>query len=405
MSFSSADLEGRYGTCLRPYSEALSPSALMAEAERGTGLSDWGGPAFQEAGLRRRLELLCQSLETEASLNTLGRSRAHSRIYVNLCARLGVVDWRRKNPNPPAIRDPIIGTGLARTGTSFFHQLLSQDPDNITGPMAECMIPTPPPGDAALDAARFALVARLMAFLGTTSPEIEAVHPFAPENAAECLALQASAIGTEYQAFFAIPTFLAQAHADMPELLAWEVAVLQVLQNGRTDRRWLLKTPQHLQHWESMVRTFPEARVFINHRDPAKVIPSLCSLFKTFYRLNTDAEVDQKTVAKGMCARTAANMAQVAAWREAHPEFRVVDVHYKTLVADPIGEAERVYGAFGLQLSRKARERMEAFVKVNRHAHGPKHSYTLDDVGLTEADIEATLGEYLDRFGVVRERG
>jgi hypothetical protein len=402
---SLADLEARYAPCLQPYDKTFSPQALMAEAERGTGLSDWGGTRFPEAGFRHRLELLCTSLETEAALNAIGRSRAHARVYFNLCARLGVVDWHKQNPNQQAIDNPLIGTGLARGGTSFFHQLLAQDPDNTTAPMAGCMIPTPPPGDAAFDAARCAFVGRIQDFLGIRAPEIEAVHPFAPQNAAECLALQASALGTEYSAFWSLPTFIAQSHADMPELLAWEIAVMQVLQNGRTDRRWLLKTPQHLGHWENMVRAFPKARVFINHRDPAKVVPSLCSLFTTFFRLNTDVAMDPKLVAKGMCARLAANMDEVSAWRAAHPEFPVVDVHYKTMVADPIAEAERVYAHFGLDLSRKARDRMETFVKVNRHAHGPKHSYSLEDFGLTEADIEAALGPYLDKFGVIRERG
>jgi hypothetical protein len=400
-----AELEARYAPCLQPYDQAFTPQALMAEAERWTGLSDWGGTAFSEAGFRHRLDLLCRSLETEAGLNALGRSRAHARIYFNLCGRLGVVDWHSKHPNQAPITDPLIGTGLARTGTSFFHQLLSQDPENLTAPMGECNIPTPPPGDAAFDAARFALMGRIQDFMGVRGPEIEAIHPFQPENAAECLALQASAIGTEYSAFWSLPSFIAQCHADMPELLQWQVAVMQVLQSGKDGRRWLLKTPQHLGHWESMVRAFPQARVFINHRDPAKVVPSLCSLFTTFFKLNTDRAMDPKMVAKGMCARLAENMAQVSGWRAAHPDFPVVDIHYKTMVADPVGEAERVYDAFGLTLSAQARARMESFVKVNRHAHGPKHSYTLADFGLTEADIEEALGAYLDKFGVVRERG
>jgi hypothetical protein len=402
---SVAELEARYAPCLQPYDKRFAPGALMAEAEAGMGLSDWGGALFPEAGFRHRLGLLCKSFETEANLSAVGRSRAHSRVYFNLCGRLGVVNWHKRNPGQAPITDPLIGTGLARTGTSFFHQLLSQDPENLTAPMGECNIPTPPPGDAAFDAARFELMGRIQDFLGIRSPEIEAVHPFQPENAAECLALQASAIGNEYSAFWSLPSFIAQCNADMPELLQWEIAVMQVLQCGKRGSRWLLKTPQHLGHWESMVQAFPRARVFINHRDPAKVVPSLCSLFTTFSKLNNEISVDPRLVAKGMCARLAENMAQVSAWRTAHPDFPVVDIHYKTMVADPIGEAERVYDAFGLSLSAQARDRMESFVKVNRHAHGPKHSYALEDFGLTEADIETALGGYLDKFGVVRERG
>jgi hypothetical protein len=152
-----------------------------------------------------------------------------------------------------------------------------------------------------------------------------------------------------------------------------------------------------------MTAAFPDARVYINHRDPAKTVPSLLSLTGTFQGLNTDRRMDVKQAAKAIVSRMNP-MKPVTAWRKAHPQFRVVDVHYKRLVSDPIGEVERLYGEFGLTLSATARQRMETFVKTNRHAHGPKHSYTLADFGLTEADIEETFGDYLDEYGVARER-
>jgi hypothetical protein len=400
---SHGDFATRYRALVEPFSGGLTPSGLMAEAEQIMEMSDWGGPEFHETGLRDRLALFCESLETDAALNAVGRSRAHSRILFNLCGRLGVVDWLRRNPGAPPIKDPIIGTGFGRAGTSFLHQLLDQDPDNNSAPMAECMIPLPPPGAPAVDAARFEFVGRLMDFHGIRAPEIEAIHPFQPENAAECGAMQASAIGTEYQAFWSITSYLPKAFGDMPELFAWQKAVMQVLGSGKSGRRWSLKTPQHLSFWPALIEAFPDANIYVNHRDPAKTIPSLLSLTGTFQALNTDRRMDVRQAAKAIVARMNP-MRPVTEWRKAHPEFKVVDVHYKRMVTDPIGEVERLYGEFELTLSAKAREGMEAFVKTNRHAHGPKHRYTLADFGLTEADIEETFGDYLDEYGVVRER-
>ena len=129
---------------------------------------------------------------------------------------------------------------------------------------------------------------------------------------------------------------------------------------------------------------------------------SSLSLLGTFQALNSDRRAAAGQ-AKAAVSRMN-SMKAVTAWRKTHPDFKVVDVHYTRLVADPIGEAERLYAEFGLVLTAKARERMEVFVKTNRHAHGPKHSYTLADFGLTEADIEETFGDYLDEYGVARER-
>jgi hypothetical protein len=398
------DFETRYHVLLEPFVGRLTPSGLMAEAEQVMGLSDWGGPEFHEAGFRNRLAMICESLETEAALNAVGRSRAHSRILFNACGRLAVVDWQRRNPGATAIEAPLVGTGFGRSGTSFAHQLLGQDPDNNSAPMGECMIPSPPPGDPDVDAARFAFVGKLMDFHGIRAPEIEAIHPFQPENAAECGALQASTLGTEYQAFWTLPTYFAQAHADIAELFAWQKAVMQMLGSGKSGRRWLLKTPEHLSHWTALIEAFPDARIYINHRDPAKTVPSSLSLLGTFQSLSTDRRFDIRQAAKAAVARMN-SMAPVTAWRKAHPQFKVIDVQYTRLVSDPIGEAERLYAEWGLTLTPRTRERMEAFVRTNRHAHGPKHSYTLADFGLTEADIEEVFGEYLDEYGVTRERG
>lgn len=401
---SIAELEARYAPCLRPFEKRLVAEELLAEVARGTGLVDWGGEDFREGRFRERLALLCESLESEAEMSALGRSRAHSRMYFNLAGRLGVVDWQRKNPNQKPIKDPMIGTGFGRSGTSFFHQLLALDPENLTAPMGECWIPTPPPGDPAFDAARMDLVQRMMDFSGISAPEIAAAHPFEPDNAAECLAIQAHAIGTEYQAFWYAPSFLKRAHADYPDLLHWQEAVLQTLQSGKSGHRWLLKTPEHLSHWEESTTAFPQARIYINHRDPAKTVPSMFSMMAAFQKLTSDRPIDVAAVVKQTVTVSMAPMHKVMAWRKAHPDFKVVDVHYKQMLADPIGEAERVYAEFGLSLTPAARKAMEAFVKDNQHAHGPKHKYSLADFGMTEAEIENVYGEYLDTYGIARER-
>jgi len=394
-----------YARALRPYDGPLSAPVLMAEAEAATGLSDWGGEPWAEDGFRRRLAALCRSLETEARLTAEGRTRAHCRVHITLCARLRVIDWRRGWTGERPITAPLIGTGFPRAGTSFLHQLLAQDPDNLSASTAECGIPIPPPGDTSVDAERNALMDRMLDFQGLYRPEVDAVHPFAPDAPDEDLAMQESACGTPFQAFFDVPGFMAVAAADTDALFDWQKGLMQVLQSGRTGERWVLKTPEHMHNWEAMYRAFPDARVFLNHRDPGKVIASIASLFVTFRGLNSDTVTPAQHLGPPILERLIATMDKVTAWRAAHPEVKVVDVHYKTLVADPIAEAERVYAEFGLNLTRKARQRMSDFLKVNRHGHGvAQHRYTLAEFGLTEDAVEAVCGRYIDAFGVAREK-
>jgi hypothetical protein len=402
----SGSLEAVYANSLKPYDGPLTAKALMAEAEASTGLSDWGGEALGEPGFRFRFEKICEAIAAESHLNTLGVSRCHSRFHMMLCSRLRVVAWTKSGERGPPIRDPLIGTGFPRAGTSFFHQVIGQDPDNLSANAAEAAIPIPPPAFIADETERLTLMQKLFDAQGFDSPAANAIHPFETDAPEECVNMQETAVGTAYQAFYNVPSFLAAAQPTIPDLYAWQQAVMQALQEGRTFARWALKTPDHIGNWETMVRTYPGARVFINHRDPGKVIASICSLYVTFQSLNSDGAVDPKVLGRPSLERLAAVMDKVTAWRAARPEFPVVDVHYKTMIADPIAEAERVYAAFGLTLSAKARDRMASFLKTHRHGgHGQAkaHDYKLADFGLTEADIEAVCGRYLDQFGVARE--
>jgi hypothetical protein len=395
-----------YARALRPYDGPLTAKALMAEAEAATGLSDWGGEALGEPGFRFRFETICEAIAAEAHLNALGVSRAHSRFHMMLCSRLRVVGWAKSGPLGPPIRDPLIGTGFPRAGTSFFHQVIGQDPDNLSANAAQAAIPIPPPAFIADETERLTLMAKLFVAQGLDSPDANAIHPFETDAPEECVNMQEAACATHFQAFYNVPSFLAAALPTVPDLYAWQQTVMQVLQEGRTFARWALKTPDHMGNWETMVRTYPGARVFINHRDPGKVIASICSLYVTFQSLNSDGAVDPKLMGRPTLERLVAVMDKVTAWREAHPEFPVVDVHYKRMTADPIAEVERVYAAFGMTLSAKAREKMSDFLKVHRHGgHGQSraHRYSLAEFGLDEAAIEAVCGEYMDKFGVVRE--
>jgi len=401
----NSDLTRIYASALVPYAEPMVAETLLREAEAATGLSDWGGARWGETRFRRRFDALCQSLESDAELSTPGRSRAHSRLHVMLCSRLRQVRWRAERGEGAPIVAPLIGTGLPRAGTTFLHNLIAQDPGNLSATAAQSAIPVPPPGtDAALEEERVALYRRILAFQSLSDPYVSDIHPYVAEASEECVFIQESSGSALYGAYFNVPAFSALAAADFPDAYAWQKGMMQTLQEGRTFDRWALKAPGHMMTWSLMFDTFPGARVFLNHRDPGKVIPSIASLLTALYSAFSDRVFDPQALGASMLSSWKNAMDEVMAWRAAHPEVVVVDVIYSKLIADPIGEAERLYAAFGLELGAGAKQRMEQFLKVDHHGKGAPREYRLADYGLTEADIEATFGDYIDRMGVVREK-
>ncbi len=403
----SGELARLYARALASYDGPLTPALLMGEAEDVTGLRDWGGERWGEVRFRQRLGAYCEALEREAHLTPVGRSRAHGRTHAMLISRLRTIAYRHDWTDEPVIGAPFVGTGLPRSGTSFLQALLAQDPDHLVPRTGQAMVPIPPTGVLPDERERLEVVRQMLTFQGLDAPHVNAIHPFAPDAEDEDVLFQEGACGSLVQAFFSVPSFASDLRADATDFYRWQKSLMQIVQGEKSRKRWVLKAPEYLSQLDLVLSLYPDAMLFVNHRDPAKVIASIASLYVTFQALNCERSLDPRQLGAPMLAAQMAAVRSMTHWRETHSERCIVDIHYKTLIADPIGEAERLYAAFGLRLGSAAKVRMETFLKTNRHGQkerGVAHRYSLEDFGLTEAIVEETCAEYLDRFSVARER-
>ena len=400
-------LDTVYSAALLPCAAPFDAQALLDRAVQATGLRDWGGARWGEGRFRERLDALCRGLEGDARLHELGRSRAHSRLHVLLCSRLRQVDHIARLADPPAIVAPLVGTGLPRAGTTFLHGLLASDTDNRVASAAQAAIPIPPPDEGQVsEVQRVALYQRILDFQGFTSSDVTAIHPYSAASPEECVFLQEAACGSPLGAFYNAPEFstlVARAETG-DDGYTWQKAMMQSLQGRRPTARWLLKAPSHVMNIDGLVAAFPDARIFMNHRDPGKVIPSMASLYMKLYSLASDSSVDPLALGPWLVTNWAGILDRLDGWRAAHPGVPVADVHYDRLIADPISTAERLYASFGLDLSDSTRQAMAAHLKSDKHGKGPARTYRLAEFGLCEADIEAAFGAYIDRHGIAREK-
>ena len=104
---------------------SLDEQLLLDRACEGTGLDDFGDDSFRE-GLR----VLLRSYELDAEFSFVGRICVNGDTVRLLSNRLRLVADRRRHPGIAAevIRRPLFITGLPRSGTTFLHALLAQDP-------------------------------------------------------------------------------------------------------------------------------------------------------------------------------------------------------------------------------------------------------------------------------------
>ena len=80
------------------------------------------------------------------------------------------------------------------------------------------------------------------------------------------------------------------------------------------------------------------------------------------------------------------------------PQESYIILGYSEMMKDPIAAVKNIYSHFDMQLTPEAENAMQTHIKGNpKNKHG-KHEYSLDDYGITDADLKETFAEFLEYF-------
>ena len=377
---------------------ALDPSALLDKAQRQTGLSDFGGKSFHEP-----FEILLQSLRDEAKLNARGVLMMHRtmlRLLSNrLCTEQAFVEKPALAETP--IPRPLYVIGFPRTGTTLLHNLLACDPAARWMRLWEGLYPAPAP-QSLEDDPRITEVEEWAAGFEKVAPRLAAAHKLAPRGPEECLWLIEHTFNDlifELRAH--VPTYsrwVAEHEADI-DIHHYYRRLLQLLGAHCRGNHWVFKAPRHLPGLAGLLAVFPEARIVQTHRDPAAVLPSLCSLCEILRGTASDA-VDKPTIGAHWHARLKAIFEQATAVRSTAAEGQILDIQYADLVTDPIATVQQIYAHHGYEFTEPFEVAMRQWLAANRqHKHGA-HRYTLEEYGLSEEQVHEDFSEYTREFGL-----
>ena len=128
---------------------------------------------------------------------------------------------------------------------------------------------------------------------------------------------------------------------------------------------WVFKAPRHLPGLAGLLAVFPEARIVQTHRDPATVLPLLCSLCEILRGAASDA-VDKSAIGAHWHARLKAIFEQATAVRATAAEGQILDIQYADLVADPIATVQHIYAHHGYELTEPFEAAMRQWLAANR---------------------------------------
>ena len=384
---------------------ALDSASLHAEATEKTGLSDFGADHYREG-----MDVFLRALEAEADLTLLGRMTARAYVVKLLASRLRI---EAAIAHTPALLErplerPVIIVGLPRTGTSHLHNLLSVHPDLRFLPYWEACEPIPVPGDVARSGAPDPRIARVQATLdqGTALiPHQQAMHELDAHTPHEEIGFFEMDFACPiFSNRFQVPTYRAwYRKADLTPSYGYVRRVLQVVSGLRDGgKRWVLKSPMHLEQIGPLMKVHPNARVVLTFRDPARVILSLATM--TAY----GRRVVQRTIDPVRIGQEVATMIQQrfdAAVRDVHliPASQRRDVHFESYMKDPMTVVREVLDFAGLDASEATMGRMRAYQDRNPRGKFGRVIYRYEDVGLDPEVLRQASRVYREKFGVKAE--
>jgi hypothetical protein len=381
---------------------SLAQGAIVAEANAKAGRSRFDDDSFREP-----LARLLDSLDREAGLHAAGRATQHARIVESLVMRHVLEQHEQRHPEIRAeeIAAPLVIVGLARTGTTMLHRLLSADPGLYSARWWEVRFPAPfPDSSGCAPDPRIAEAHAQVAWILANQPVLAAIHPWDAEGPdEEVMLLEHSYLSHVPESGANVPSYRAWLdRQDLRPAYAFLRRLLQFLQwqkrrRGESAERWVLKTPMHLSYLDVLFETFPGAHVIQTHRDPLETIPSVASMYLALWSLGAE-QPDPLEVGRQCLERYAGALRRCLAARERLPAERFVDVPYREVARDPLGAVRRIYAAAGRKLTPEAEAAMKSWVAENPREHRPPHEYAMETFGYTREAIEREFAAYRARF-------
>jgi hypothetical protein len=376
---------------------SFSADELENGARAATGLDDFGSPHY-----RQGLERTVSALNTEAELNDLGRVIQHATISNALIQRLNVVETYKQHSEiaDEIVGGPVVILGLPRTGTTALGQLVANDPQFRSLRTWESQAPTPPPETATQETdPRIAQAAEGIAMIEGMFPDFRIMYPSDPRAPTECQDLMGMSFRTfHFDGVVRVPGYVQWLLAsDMRETYAFHRDVLKLLQWHCKPNLWHLRTPVHMFALDAFVEIYPNAKFLWNHRDPAKVLGSVCSLISYVRSWSSDRR-DPEELGAEQLAWWAEGVRRAMDFRRRCGDDRFVDVSFADFQEDPVATVSAAYRQLGLHFSESARTRVRQWADERQPGDRGTHAYDLADYGLTPAQVRDAFGEYLASY-------
>lgn len=375
----------------------LDADVLHAKAVAETGLDDFGADDYRE-----RLDVFLAALQEIPHLHAAGVVNFHAQLLQWLKNRLLLTDLLHRHPE---IRDielvaPIIIAGLPRTGTTHLHNLLAAGPTFRTIPYWESNEPFPLPSEIGVEPdPRRVRMDAAVEFMNAVMPHFALMHEMTTDHVHEEIQLLANDFSSMlFETLAHVPRwrdyYLTHDQTPHYEHLKTQLKALQFLRGGR---RWLLKSPQHLEQLPVLNHVFPDVVMIVTHRDPVPVVLSMLAMLAYSARMHC-SPVPVDDIAASWVDRLELMLGALIRDRDVIPPQRSIDVRFDDFMADEMGTAAAIYDLAGESLGGEARAAMLGYLEGHQRGRLGRVATSAQMFGLDERELQARFSPYIERF-------
>ncbi|MGV0872169.1 sulfotransferase family protein [Mycolicibacterium sp. XJ879] len=375
----------------------LDADALHAKAAAETGLDDFGADDYRD-----RLDTYLVALREITNLHDGGVVNFHAQLVQFLKNRLLLTDLLNRHPEIHDIElvPPVVIAGLPRTGTTHLHNLLAAGPTFRTMPYWESNEPFPLPAEAGVEPdPRRVRMDAAVEFMNAVMPHFALMHEMTTDHVHEEIQLLANDFSSMlFETLAHVPRwrdyYLSHDQTPHYEHLATQLKALQFLRGGR---RWLLKSPQHLEQLPVLNQVFPDVVVIVTHRDPVPVVLSMLTMITYSARMHC-SPVPVDDIAASWVDRLELMLGALIRDRDALPAQRSIDLRFDDFMADEIGSAAAIYELAGETMSDEARAAMVTYLDGHQRGRLGRVATSAQMFGLDEHELQARFTPYIERF-------
>lgn len=340
---------------------------------------------------------------------SFGQRLGHASAFLGLYAanqlswvadQLLAPNWQRV-----AMNGPVFIIGHQRSGSTFLHRALARDPNALALNLSEMLLPAI--SSQRLWKALFRPDSRPGRWLARIQDRrlgpLDAIHHIRLDSVEEdefvlLAAYRSGMVVNSAPATVAdeelnrARDYRAWSEADRRAALEWYRACLlkaayRAEVAAPNPDRWIVgKNPAFSQRIPQLLKVFPEAKFIHLVRSPIETIPSRLSLMRTVWRARypeftglTPADVE------AVVADSARTYLMPLRDLPALPPERAVTVQYEDLTSDLPGTLRRIYAQLRLP------GEPPAIAPAADGGYRSGHAYSLEEFGLTEADIRERL--------------